>query len=119
MQTEQRACERLSVVKNAYAALRAGTFKVGKIQNISMSGLMFSYIGLDIPENTTTEVDLFIVQENIYLPNLPCKVVHSVTRKSKNKELSFAYSRCGLSIGTLEKKKKKNLEKFINNSTKI
>lgn len=84
-----------------------------------MCGLMFSYIGLNVPEKITTEVDLFIVQDNIYLSNLPCKVVHSVTRKSKNKGLSFAHSRCGLSIGSIEQKKKRNLEEFILNITRL
>lgn len=118
MHTEQRACARLSVVQNAYAALKHGTYKVGKIQNISMKGLMFSYIGLNVPTDTATEVDLFMPHDNLYLPNLPCKVVYSVVRKSKNKVLSFAPFRCGLSLESLDKQQKKNLEDFINKSTK-
>jgi hypothetical protein len=117
MNTEQRACARLSVVKNAYAALKLGTYKVGKIKNISMKGLMFTYIGRFIPADTIAELDLFIPQEGFYTPSLPCKVVCSVTRKGKNKSLSFAPLRCGLSIGLLNEQQKKSLEDFINRST--
>lgn len=118
MHTEQRACARLSVVKNAYAALKVGTYKVGKIKNISMNGLMFSYIGLSVPADTTTEVDLFIPQDSLYLPNLPCKVVYSIVRKGKYKVLTFAPFRCGLNLESLDKQQEKNLKEFINKSTK-
>lgn len=117
MNTEKRACARLSVVKNAYAALKHGTYKVGKIQNISMNGLMFTYIGRNIPVDTTAEIDLFIPKDGFYTPSLPCKVVCSVTRKRKNKALSFTPLSCGLSIGSLNEQQKKSLEDFIKRST--
>lgn len=116
MMVERRAFSRLPVVYNAYAALKIGIFKIGRIQNISMNGLMFTYLGLNASKNTSSEVDLFLLHESFYLPDLPCNVIYCAPKYRKNNNLSFTHIGCGLKFGTLDRLQKEQLNQFLNRS---
>jgi len=116
MEQERREKERRRPKATTFVALRPEFIKLGKLTDISSSGLCFEYIakGDVAPGPDTLEMDMFISGNGYYLPNVPCRLAYDVTTK---KEMTFMvgleYRRCGLQFTRLSEKQMDQLEYYL------
>jgi hypothetical protein len=120
MESEQRKCKRFLVRDNVFAALRNGFKKVGKIDDISLTGLGFSYLknrGDMRPHDHEYQVDIFLPQNGFHLFNIPCRAVYEKTSVTIVEGAPVKLSRCGLHFGKLSKMQLSLLEFIITRCT--
>ena len=115
MAMERRKYTRFSTKKNTFAALRTGFDKVGRIIDISVNGLSFSYIVEESIPIESFHVDIFQSENGPYLSNIPCCVVYDILNTDKSYALVAKPRRCGLCFGPLIGKQQKYLIEFIEN----
>lgn len=120
MNIEQRKYIRFSVQDNAFAALRGGFDKVGKVNDISKNGLAFSYLIEGIKAGSDrdySEVDIFLSKDRFHLEKVPCKIVYDIQDPKLDKNYSMIKCRCGLQFGELNNSQSELLELFLKNYT--
>ncbi len=115
METERRKFTRFVVPENVYAALGPSFSKVGRIKNISISGLVIEYLTDDDSVPGNSRVDIFIRGEKFYLSKLPCKIVYDVPiEPSASSQVSgLIRKRCGVQFNRLTSRLRKRLEGFL------
>lgn len=118
MNQEQRRYIRFLTKRKTFAALRSGFNKVGKVLDISIKGLCFSYITENTPMEMIFQVDIFQSENGFYLSNIPCRVVYDIPNENPKYDLFIQYRRCGLCFGELSKKQEDELLYFLRRYTK-
>lgn len=101
---EKRKCKRLLMKDNVFAALRDGFQKVGKIDDISLKGIGFSYLKQTSSISARDhdyQVDIFLPQNGLHLFNIPCRTVYEKSGVSIVEGFPVKLSRCGLHFGKL------------------
>ena len=120
MTIERRKYVRFMAKENSFAALRNGFKKVGKINDISVGGLAFSYLG-EITEVDSTgnpsHIDIFNSKDGFYISNMPCSVVYETPDSTPDEGLFIRMSRCGFQFGELNGSQLEQLELFMENYT--
>ena len=104
MELEQRKHTRRMAKNDIFAALRGRFKKVGKINNISVKGLGFSYLrqaGNRNSDDRDSKVDILFPESGVYLFNIPCRIVYENTINASIENLSVKMTRCGLHFGKL------------------
>jgi len=120
MEQERRVKERRQPKATTFVALRPEFVKLGKLMDISSSGLCFEYIAKgDVDQGPDTmELDMFISGNGYYLPNVPCRLAYDVrTEKEMTFMAGLEYRRCGLQFARLSEKQMDQLEYFLQNHT--
>ena len=120
MGVERRKYVRFLGQDNTFAALRIGFKKVGKIDDISINGLAFSYLSETVgvgSDRHLTQVDIFTSGNNFHLPNMPCKIVYDIQDPTSGKYIDLMTCRCGLKFNEPTKSQSEQLELFIKNHT--
>ena len=121
MTIERRKYVRFLAKDNSFAALRNGFKKVGKIDDISINGLGFSFLSeitqVDSDDHHTL-VNIFTSENAFHLSNVPCRVVYE-TPDTTTLDEGFPVQRscCGLQFGELTRSQLEQLELFIKNHT--
>ena len=121
MNNERRKYIRFQAKDHAFAALRNGFNKIGKIFDISINGLGFSFLDERTQVNSTddhTQVNIFISGNGFHLSNIPCRIVYETPDTKPDKDLSLQRSRCGLQFGKLTGSQMDQLEFFLKHYTK-
>jgi len=116
MGIERRKFIRFLVQDNTFATLGSVFYKVGKVNDISIKGLSFSYLSENIEAGSNSDssrVDIFLSKNNFYLTNVPCKIVYDIPNHISSKNHSVMMYRCGLYFGKLPKIQLKLLSIFI------
>lgn len=117
MTEEKRRYIRFITKKQTFAALRSGFEKVGRVLDISINGLSFSYIIEDAPMEKAFQVDIFQSENGFYLSNIPCSVIYDIPNINPKYDLFLQNRRCGLCFGKLSKKLEDELLNFLKNYT--
>ena len=120
MEPERREKQRRQPKATTYVALRPEFVKLGKLLDISSSGLCFEYIakGDLVPGPDTLELDMFISGNGYYLPNVPCRQVYDArTEKKLTFMVDLEYRRCGLEFTRMSEKLMGQLEYYLTNHT--
>jgi len=120
MAVEQRKYIRFLPQDSTFAALRSGFQKVGKVCNISIKGLAFSYLkdtAEKNPDPYSHQVDIFLSEKKFYLSNLPCQIVYDVPDPAYDQNYGVKMHRCGLFFRELAEIQSELLESFINKHT--
>jgi hypothetical protein len=118
MNLEKRKYVRFAAPANAFAAVRSGLKKVGKVHDISINGLGFSYLEHlreENPEITFSNVDIFLSDNRFHLSNVSCRVAHDTEKSSPHTSGMIKMNRCGLHFGKLTKDQSEQLDFFIKN----
>jgi len=120
MDSERRKYVRFLPQDNMFAALRSEYKKVGKVDDISVKGLGFSYLSKANEDNSTghSQVDIFISGNGFHLFKVPCRVVYDTSDSTLYEGLFVKMSRCGLHFGDLTKSQLEKLEFLLKNHTK-
>jgi len=110
---ERREHTRFRAQDDAYAVLGGAFSKVGKVYDISLNGLAFTYLEDKISNDTFTHVDVFLSGNGFYLSSVPCTIVYNA-----NEPISDANAvppfRCGLKFESLEAEHEDKLTYFLN-----
>jgi len=122
MTIERRKYVRFLAKNNTFAALRNEFKKVGKIDDISINGLSFSFLSeitqVDSADHHT-QVDIFSSSEDgFYLSNVPCRIVYETPDTTFDKSFPLQMYRCGLHFEKLTKTQSDLLKSFITKHTK-
>ena len=117
MRNERRRHVRFRAQENAYAALGRKYSRVGKIRDISIGGLALEYIAGEGSPLETSQIDIFLTENNFQIYNLSCKVVYDVVVyvprvKSQFSDLLLT-RRCGIRFGALSVSNRRRLRVFI------
>ena len=106
MSTEQRKYVRFSCKGDMFAALRDGFKKVGKVNDISINGIGFSYLSeinqIDSDDHYS-KVDIFSLENEFYLSNVPCKIIYEVAGAAPDEGTLVKMAKCGLHFEDLSK----------------
>jgi len=120
MAIEQRKYVRFIAQDNAFAALRIGFKKVGKVNDISIKGLAFSYLRKTTeadPDLHDSQVDIFLTGNGIHISNVPCRIVYDIPDSTPDEGLFVEMSRCGLHFQKLTESQSEQLNFLIKNHT--
>jgi hypothetical protein len=72
---DRRKHKRFEVPIGAFIVLGPHSSKVGRIIDISMGGIAFRHVDKEEPSNRLNQVDLFHIDSDFCLKNLPCETV--------------------------------------------
>lgn len=118
---EQRRSTRYRVGGNAYALLKQPQYKeLGKIIDISQSGISFLCINQGDWDADPFEIDIFIgheqnncLSEQIILKNIPLKPITYCQDNDREPKPSAMMRRCGVEFGRLTPDQRAKLDLFI------
>lgn len=111
----RRRSQRFTVKDTVFLTFRPGFDKMGRLKDISKSGVAFEYISLDRQAESGTleyesvEVDIFSNAKGLYLSRVPCKIVYDVRTADFFGRKLFENRRCGLKFGPLSHNQKAQL----------
>ena len=120
MTIERRKYVRFLAKDNSFAALKNGYNKVGKIDDISMNGLGFSFLSESAQVDSAdhhTQADIFNSENEFHLSNVPCRIVYETPDTTPDESFLVQRFRCGLQFGELTRSQLEQLELFLKNYT--
>ncbi len=115
-QIERRKHKRFKVQNGSFAVLTPSDTKVGRIMDISMSGLAFHYIGIEGPSNESTEISIFSGDCGFYLYRVPCETVSDLKAYASH-SAPISIRRYCVQFGDLTDDQVFRLEHFVHNYT--
>lgn len=118
---EQRKSARYRVGGNAYALLKQPQYKeLGKIIDISQTGISFLCINQGDWDSDAFEIDIFIgheqnncLSEQIILKNIPLKPIAYCRDSDRDHKALNMMRRCGVEFGSLSADQRARLDLFI------
>ena len=104
----------------ACAVFNAKPVKLGKIDNISIGGLMFHHVDSEAQLSRALVLDILMADCGFYLANMPFKIITDVVIPDEISSNAFELRQVRLQFQKLNTLQRARLEKFIvNHSTKI
>lgn len=119
-QRDRRGAVRFQPRKSTFVALRPEFVRLGKVVDISSSGLRFQYL---ISENNQVEkgrvaLDMFIGSDGYYLPDIPCETVYERKMEQRGADtMGLEQRQCGIRFRALNKEQIDKLEMFLQHHT--
>jgi hypothetical protein len=116
MGVERRKYVRFLAKDTAFAALRSGFKKVGRIKDISIGGLAFSYFSETCEmssDSYVSQVDIFLSGNGFHLYNVPCNIVCDLPNSLDDEGFYVKMNRCCLHFGELTENQLEQLSYFI------
>lgn len=111
---ERRNSLRKKPVGNAIAVLRPSYSKVGRIADVSFSGLCLEYHAARPVTSSPVTVDILVREGMIFITDLNCDLVWHRCTTAGIKEESFANQHsCGLSFNSLDPEQKAGLSQLM------
>jgi hypothetical protein len=106
MTWERRRTFRFKPKKRCFASLGSHLSQVGKIIDISLSGLSFEFVSDRDAGEKDSHVDIFTIDEACHLSGLPCSLVYqaaeSLPGKKEDSAETFMARRCGIKFNNLQ-----------------
>ena len=116
VQLDRRQYKRFRVREGAFVILRPGDTGVGRLKDISMSGLRFEYMSWHAVPIEAVKLDICLTGTAFCLFDIPCQSIWEETIFEKP-QASFYWKRCGVEFGELTQAQISQLEYFIQNYT--
>lgn len=110
---ERRVQDRYSVLDGAFAAVKGDFYVVGPIQNISLSGFAFRYIGRGGKIQGLLEVDIFFCGEGLFLQKVKSRAVEDFKIDRKVADSSITIRQCCAQFLELSDAQASKLDLFI------
>lgn len=122
MAVERRKYIRFLAQPNTYAALGSHFRKVGKVQDISISGLAFNYLSnTEDSDQLYSKIAIFQSENKFHLANLPCRVIYDLPQCALNKNLVsnsiYVTNRCALQFIGITAHQIERLTYFLDHHT--
>ena len=119
VETEKRKFRRFLAQDMAFAVFRPHFSKLGKIKDISGSGMAFEYVTFEGAKEDSGEIDLFVSGARFHLPRMPAQTVYD--NSVANDHYSFSpfveRRRCGVKFGELTEEQNTQLRHFLETHT--
>lgn len=119
-QRDRRGAVRFQPRKSTFVALRPEFVRLGKVIDISSSGLRFQYL---ISEDNQVEkgrvaLDMFIGSDGYYLPDIPCETVYERKLEQRGTDtMGLEQRQCGLRFRDLNQEQTDKLQMFLQHHT--
>jgi hypothetical protein len=122
LKPEKRKHIRFPAKGDAYVALGTNSNKIGKLQDISIGGLAFTYItNIENCVQDSSIAAIFISEIGFYLPDLSSKLIYNLPLYSTNKnqyfKTAFSINRCGLQFKATTEHQLDKIKYFIHQYT--
>lgn len=112
---EKRRHIRYKIEKDAFAALKNGKTRIGKIADISFGGLALNYMEDVAIDQERGHIDIFTSGKNYYIPDIPIRVVYDFQSPEPRETFSFSeMNRCGIAFERLTENQSLQLKAFLN-----
>ncbi len=117
---DRRKAVRFLPCKSTFVALRPEFVRLGKVMDISSSGLRFQYL---ISEESQAEkgrvaLDLFIGSEGYYLPDIPCETIYERKLAQRSSDaMGLEHRQCGLKFKALNREQSDKLGIYLRHHT--
>jgi hypothetical protein len=110
---ERREHERFEVPQGAYVTLGPGGRVLGKIVDISESGIAFGYIDGVEPSNNSDELDIFFMGSSFSLRKVPFTTIWNVEVPNEIRYSTESMRRSGVRFKRLKRDQASELKGFI------
>jgi hypothetical protein len=110
---ERREHERFEVPQGAYVTLGPGGRVLGKIVDISMSGVAFGYIDGVEPSKGSNELDLFFMDSSFSLRKVPFKTIWNIEIPNEIHYSTEPMRHTGVQFKRLKRNQASELKSFI------
>lgn len=111
---ERRNNPRKKPVGDAIAVMRPSYSKVGRIADVSLSGLCLEYRSTSPVTSSPVQVDILVRDGMIFISGLTCDLVWHHCDEAGRREQSFAnHHSCGLSFNTLNSEQRAGLNQLM------
>jgi len=117
---DRRSAVRYLPRKSTFVALRPEFSRLGKVVDISSSGLRFQYL---ISEDQSVEkgrvaLDMFIGSAGYYLPDISCETVYERKLDQRGSDaMGLEQRQCGVKFGMLNREHTDKLKVFLKQHT--
>lgn len=115
----RRQSQRYSVIDTVFLTFRPYFDKMGKLKDISKSGVAFEYVALEnrahseCDDLNKIEIDIFSGSIGFHLARVSCKIVYDIGITASYGTGLFDNRRCGLQFSNLCKSQAIQLKYFI------
>lgn len=113
---DQRRHRRFRARDGAFVLLGPDSTKLGRIIDVCRGGLAFSHLAKARPSGDLFELDLFLIDTDFYLSEIPFSTVWDF-KTHENPFSSITLRRCGVRFGELNPTQRTELDYFIQNHT--
>jgi c-di-GMP-binding flagellar brake protein YcgR len=113
---ERRKQKRFQGPKGLFVGVGPENTKVGRVSDLSIGGLGFSYVGTEEPSKGSY-LDLFFTDQDFYLSRLRFKSISDYELVEKEPSSSETLRRCGVKFEKVTRHQKAEIERFIQNYT--
>lgn len=100
--SERRKNKRLKVKTGIAGLLTPDIPQIGKIIDISVDGLSFICRECDLPINSPVEMDILIMDKDLFFANVPCVIVAKNVYDDMANFGSTHMKRCGVKFNSLK-----------------
>lgn len=110
---ERRKNKRQKVKTGITGLLTPDIPQIGKIIDISVDGLSFICRECDLPVNSTVEMDILIMDKDLFFANVPCLIV---SKNVYDDVINFGATRmhrCGVKFNPLKANERLQLNSLI------
>lgn len=119
-QSDRRRAVRFLPRKSTFVALRPEFVRLGKVVDISNTGLRFQYlISEDNPvEKGQVALDIFIGSDVYYLPDIPCETIYERKLAQHGSEaMGLEQRQCGIKFRPLNREQADKLNMYLRHHT--
>lgn len=112
---ERRGYKRVRVRDNIYITFSSKYYRIGKVVDISVTGVSFEYLALNShDQEECVEVDIFSNARGLYISRIPCRVVYDIRCDNYQSLIGLENRRCGLAFRALTEQQSSGLVSIIN-----
>jgi hypothetical protein len=114
---ERRGSKRFHASTGAFAVLGPNSTKVGRVIDISLSGLAFRHVDKKEPLNGLNELDVFTIDDDFHMNKVPFEAVSDYEVTDEGSSAFMRTRQSSLRFGELTPSQRSQLEYFIQNHT--
>jgi hypothetical protein len=111
---KRRKHRRFQIESSAFVVYHSN--KLGRIVDISMDGLSFSHVERDRTPRKLRDLDIFLIDRDFYLENVPLRV-DSIVKSYQPSFSSIYLGQYTVQFGDLTKRQRSRIEYLIRNHT--
>jgi hypothetical protein len=114
---ERRGDKRFQASTGVFAVLGPNSTKVGRVIDISLSGLAFRHVDKEEPLSGLSELDVFMIDDDFHVNKIPFETVSDYEIRNEGPLASMKTRQSGLRFGELTPSQRSLLQYFIQNHT--
>ncbi len=114
---ERRNHTRFQAKAGAYTVFSSRSIIPGRINDISLGGLCFSYVEGEEWYHESSELDILFGDDDFYLDKIPFETVSDTIIENESPYSQIIMRRCGVKFGKMNADQLEQLKYFISQNT--